>query len=118
MKDENEQTQEFQSALLCCFGERRELSVAEGRSRLVVDGEMFSDRSARSIQLIRAFCDDHLADTEYNWLEHMRPNSNNPVVGFDADELAQYPDANAAARRFIIENLYEVLFPDRKGVFE
>lgn len=48
----------------------------------------------------------------------METSSDDPIVGFDTDELAQHPDANAAARRFVVENVYEVLFPERKGAFK
>jgi hypothetical protein len=108
---------ELEQALLCCFSELWELSIEEGRSKLATDGEMYINRGARAISMIRVFCDAHLADLRYDWLSHMYPDSNNPVVGFSREDLGRYEDANEAARRFVIENVYEVLFPERRGVF-
>jgi len=115
--DEDRGARELVSALLCCFSERGELSIEDGRRKLTTDGAMYVGRHALAIRMIREFCEAHLSDPNHDWLQYMRSATDNPVAGFDFDDLKNFEEPNAAARRFVIENVYEVLFPEKRGTF-
>lgn len=109
---------ETSQALVIAYSESRERTIEEGRRALLTDGEIFINRSARAIGLVRQFCEKHLPNPGFDWVEMMDPRSSDPVMGFSEEELAAYENPNAAARSFVIENLFNVLFPEEAGRFK
>lgn len=109
---------ETRQALAVAYSEFNETTIEEGRNKLLTDGKFFDTRAALAIVAIRNFCEEHLSDPDFDWVEMMDPRSSDPVMGFGEEELSAYEDPNAAARSFVIENLFNVLFPEEAGRFK
>jgi hypothetical protein len=109
---------EAKQALLAAYSESNESSIEQGKAKLLTDGALFDNREALAIGRIYQFCEANLSEPEFDWVAMMNPRSSDPVMGFSEEELAAHEDSNAAARSFVIENLFNVLFPEEAGRFK
>jgi hypothetical protein len=110
--------EEFMSALFLAYGEESERTIEEGRHALSTDGVIYVSRSAPALASIYKFLCEALADSSFDWLKLMRPFDSESVIGFSECELGEYSDPVGSARSFVIENVFEVLFPHDAGRFK